>query len=294
VTTYCCPKSVKACALRVTRLRNEGLPEDPLEISRTVQGSGFAELTLNPDYETGEQVQVRSPGGDLAVLHRDFDSLLGFEVTLRVCGIPLMLPLLLGMGVENIMWDTEFGGDVAGFALPDTIADACPPYPVMVEVWSKNVAATGALDDCSRWIHWVLPYTDHWTLSSNLSFSSGALEWEVSGYARRNEWWWPAFPGPTFPGYIGGVPLGAPPTVLPPEVTVPDPWTEFDVETIRASGPLAWKCVDALPEPLDDCAVIPGDNPCGQQVVFADGPFTAGGDGLLTDPPYDPGWLPWL
>lgn len=294
MTAFCCPKSVKACALRVTRLYDFGTPRDPLEFGRTVQGSGFAELTLNPDYETGERVEVRSPGGDLAVLHRDFDSLLGFEVTLRVCGMPLMLSILLGVDEENIIPDPldVFGG--RGWALPDGISDPCPTAPYMVELWSKNVDPSEGLDDCARWVHWVLPYTDYWTISSDLSFSSGVLEWEVQGYARRNEWWLPAFPGPEFPSYVGGTPVGSPPTVLPPEVTTPDPWTGYDAEVIRQSGPLAWKCVAALPEPLDDCALLPGGDPCEQQIVFADGPFTAGGDGLLTDPPYDPGWLPWL
>ena len=269
------------------------MPYNPLNQTRTIQGSGFAELTLSPDYEEGEKVDVRSPGGELAVIHRDFDALRGFDVSLRLCGLPLMLDVL---GLNPLVDPQSPNPEVpliSGFALTDSLAHpTCDPW--MLELWSRNAASPNGIDDCPRWIHWVLPYTSHWTLSSDLSFTTGALEVEISGYARQNEWWWPAFPGAEFPSYVGNVPVGPAPPVLPPEVTAADEWTLLDVETIRMSGPLAWKCVSALPGPLNDCVTIPGQDPCAAQVQFTDGPFTAGGDGLLTDPPYSTGFAPWL
>jgi hypothetical protein len=248
----CCPKSVKACAVRLTRLQDSGLPYGPLTPDRTVQGSGFAELTLSPDYEAGEKVDVRSPGGELAVIHRDFDALRGFDVSLRLCGLPLMLDAI---GLNPL---GEPGTTARpGFALSDSLAEPlCEPF--MLELWSRNATPPEGVDDCARWIHWVLPYTSHWTLSSDLSFTAGALEVEISGYARQNEWWWPAFPGPTFPAYnyTSGLPEDPAPGWLPSGVTA-DEWTLDDLNTIRASGPLAWRCVSALPEPLDDCDYVP-------------------------------------
>lgn len=287
----CCPKSVKACAIRLTRLQANGLPYPPTELYRTVQGSGFMELTLNPDYESEGEVVIRNPGGNIAVIHQDFDVLKGMEVTLRICALG---GLLAPLGVVALAETTDDPGvtNVPGYALTDDIGDPCAD-PWMVEVWSKNVADTaGSLDDCARWIHWVLPWTHNWTLASNLTFGSGAVEVELQGYARSNGWWYPAFPGPTFASYLGDYPAGPAPAVLPPGVTA-DEWTTDDLDTIREAGPLAWKCVSALPSPLDDCTLIPND--CGDQESFADGPFTAGGDGLLVTPPYLASELfPWL
>lgn len=249
--TYCCPKSVKACAVRFTRLQANGLPYDPLVSGRTVQGSGFAELSLSPDYVEGSSFEVRSPGGNLAVLHKDFDALRGFEVTLRLCGFTLIAETL-GL---NLLVD---GNNRPGAALKDTLGDPCLD-PWMVEVWSKNVGAscTDGMSE-SQWVHWLLPYTSHWTLGSDLRFDSDALEWEISGYARKNDWWFPAFPDDTFPAYNSttGFPEDPAPPSLPFGVTA-DEWSLSDQETIRESGPLAWKCVLSLPEPLDDCAYMP-------------------------------------
>jgi hypothetical protein len=154
--------------------------------------------------------------------------------------------------------DAADDDDVVGMALADTLGDPCND-PWMVEVWSKNVDAscTDGLST-SQWVHWVLPYTSHWTLQSDLRFDSDALEWEIGGYARRNEWWFPAFPDVNFPSYDYGsqLPEDPAPGSLPVGVE-PDEWTLDDLDTIRASGPLAWRCVSTLPEPLNDCVYLP-------------------------------------
>lgn len=251
MATVCCPKSVKACAVRFTRLQPNGLPYSPLTSNRSIQGSGFAELLLSPDYDEGDTLEVRSPGGELAVMHREFDALRGFEVSLKLCGFSLLAEAI---GVNLLVDDA---GDVPGMALADTLSDGCLD-PWMVEVWSKNATRSTDVEDCARWVHWVLPFTSHWRLASDLAFTSGALEWEISGYARQSEWWFPAYPGPTFPSYdpMSGFPEGPAPQTLPLDVPA-DEWSLDDWATIRQSGPLAWKCVSALPSPLDDCAYMP-------------------------------------
>lgn len=283
---YYCPKSVKACALRVTRLLPSGVPEDPLTVGRTWQGSGFMELSLNPDYEDSSETVIRNPGGNVAIIHKDFDVLKGFEVNLKLCGLPVAIGLL---GWNPLLTYDE-GTDVVdinGWALNDDLGEPCLP-PSMLEVWSKNVGEIPGLTDCGRWIHWVLPWTHDWTLKSSITFSADAVEIELGGYARSNPWWFPAFPGSDFASYgVTGLPTGPPPTILPSEVTTPDPWTLTDWQTIRDSGPLAYKGVTSLPEPLDDCTTIPSsDDPCASQIGFRDGPFDPDGSGLVPSPPY--------
>jgi hypothetical protein len=296
---YSCPKSVKACALRMTFLEPSGLTQDPLTPERTVQGSGFVELALNPDYESPSEVVVRNPGSTVAVIHKDFDVLKGFEVSLKLCGINLVTALLGWTGFTSYDEATDTTS-VNGWALNDDLGRPCVVQPAMLEVWSKNVADTGTtVDGCERWVHWVLPWTHDWTLASSITFGTGPVEIELSGYARANPWWFPAFPGTDFPSYdADGLPTGPAPTVLPPEVVTPDEWTLTDWATIRDSGPLAWKLVSALPAPLDDCTLIPGQgplcNPSADIVPALDDGFVIGDQ--IPSPPFSAPAevLPWL
>ena len=139
---YSCPKSVKACALRMTFLEPSGLTQDPLTPERTVQGSGFVELALNPDYESPSEVVVRNPGSTVAVIHKDFDVLKGFEVSLKLCGINLVTALLGWTGFTSYDEATDTTS-VNGWALNDDLGRPCVVQPAMLEVWSKNVADTG-------------------------------------------------------------------------------------------------------------------------------------------------------
>jgi hypothetical protein len=210
----------------------------------------------------------------------------------------LMSPLF----VDGLFDFDEITNDVNvhGAALRDGVARPCTDAPLAIEVWSKNIG-----DPCPDgtiaaypWIHWVLPLTDGWILSSNLTFNLGALEIEVKGRAVANPWWYPSFPGVSFGSYAGDFPSGPPPTLLPPGATA-DEWTIGDWQQIRSSGPLGWRGVATLPAPLNDCALLPDPttppvSPCeGGTFRFADGTVFAGhpiaGDpSFVFDPYVDP------
>lgn len=297
--TLFCPTSIKACALRITKLQPSGLAWNPATYpGRTVQGSAFVEVGLAPIVESGAGSKIKQAGGTtFAVLHQDFDQLHGFDVTIKFCGMPaLMAPLFLD-GLYDVV---ESDVLIHGAALRDGVANPCTDAPLAIEVWSKNIG-----DPCPDgtiaaypWIHWVLPLTDGWILSSNLTFNLGALEVEIKGRAVANPWWYPSFPGVPFGSYVSDFPSGPPPTLLPPGVTA-DEWTIGDWQQIRASGPLGWRGVAALPAPLDDCALLPDPSvppvsPCeGGTFRFADGTVFAGhpfvGDpSFVFDPYVDP------
>lgn len=249
---FCCPKSIRACALRLTRLNASGVPVDPVQPNSRIQTSGFMELNLTPRYESGDSEVTRDPGGNVRIVDTDFDQLLGMEVRLRLCGVnPTVLEMLTGL---DILSDTAY-------VLNDSRRFACLD-PVMVEVWSKNVAAdcgpAGPLPGSGLWVHWVLPRTNLWTLNGDIKFSSGVLEVSLSGYATPNEGFFPSYPDPAnnFPSYVAGWPTGPAPTTIPLEV-VPDAWTVTEAQGVRNGGPLGWKCVDALPAPLSDCDYVP-------------------------------------
>jgi len=261
--TICCPKSIKACSLRITRLNASDIPLDPLVCNSRIQTAGFMELGLTPDIEGGTVTETRSPGGDLCIVDRECSRLKGFNLELKMCGVPLpVLEMLIGV---NLMVEN---GDVLGAAFRNDRAGVCT-NAVMLELWSKN-ADKGTCDidgtPANLWIQWVLGRTFDWSLTSNLTFNSGVTEFALSGYAQMNPWWFPSLPGAGFPSYVpgggdpAGLPTGPPDPVLPDGIT-PDPWTLDDMGTVRLSGPLGWKCVDALPSPIDDCGYLTCEAP---------------------------------
>lgn len=259
-----CPKSVRACALRITKLNGSGVPLDPLTGRSRVQTAAFAELSLNPDMERGQETVIKANGGEaVAIIDRGCDILKGLELTLKLCGVPFpVLELLIG---NEIIEDDD--GNVIGGTLPEQQGSDCVS-PVMIELWSKNLGEGGG------WIHWLVPKSFKWSISGSLSFSNGPLDIELTGYAQGNPAWYPSLPNPDlgFKAYVpgnGAVPGwptgGAGEVVLPDDVS-PDPWRVGDLEKIRRAGPLAWRVVSELPEPLSDCDFLPAS--CSAEFTF--------------------------
>ena len=285
--TICCPSSVKACVLRVTRLGDFDIPLDPLTPNSRIQTAGFMELNLSPDITKGAVLEIANQCGEVCIIDRNCDILAGFEVQLKVCGVPLaVLEMLTGATLLD-----DGGGNFLGAALREGRTNNCSGN-MMIEVWSKNAARPCPDVDGSRsqrWIQWVLPLTLNWTLSNALNFTSGPLEFTLSGYARNNPNFFPSWPGSEFPSYVPGggdptgLPTGPPPTVLP--VGVGDLWTLADQAAIRAGGPLAWKCVDSLPSLVSDCGYVPSGEACVPETFVED---FCGPAGAIGSP-----WIDW-
>lgn len=250
--------------------------------------SGFIEVGLSPEYESGKKEVIRDFANNVQFVSNDFDILLGMTVKLKLCAVnPVVLEMLTGAVLPSD----------AAVVLNDTKRFACQE-PIMLEVWSKNagyVCPPGGpvASDGGLFIHWVLPLTSQWTISSDLTFNSGALDVEVSGYATSNEGWFPSFPDPEmdWPSYVpaeslSGWPTGAPPVVLPMGAPV-DSWTMVEAAAVRDGGPLAWRCVNELPSPLSDCAYFTpsGVPPCENPAPIV---YDLHGNGPVPNPP----WLP--
>jgi len=208
------------------------------------------EVNLSPDVEAGEDITTKNACGDICIRDKDCDRLKGFEVELKLCGVPLtVIEMLTGATLLS-----DGAGGFSGLVMRESKAAACEPSK-MVEFWSKN-ADKGAcsVDGTTQnlWIHWVLPRSINWELSGGLNFTTGPLEVTLSGYAENNPLWFPSYPGTTFPSWTpgggdpSGVPTGAPPPVLPPQITA-DPWTLSDQAAVQAGGPLFMRCVGNIP-----------------------------------------------
>jgi len=224
-TTFVCPKSIKALALRATKQDACGVHLGDEPFSR-YQGLGFAKLTLTPDVEKGTEIKTKDAAGNICIHDRDLDRLLGFNAELMLCGIPLPLVELM-LGVSLLPSVDGPNTVMVGGVLPDT-KEGNDLDPVGLELWSKNADLTQC-DDGLHYMQWALPKTDNWVNSGTIEFSEQALEFSLSGYVERNPNWTAAVAGE---------------------------WPGLFEATIKAGGPLAWQAVDALPTPLNTCGYL--------------------------------------
>lgn len=259
-----CPSSIKGCALQIARQNDCGVVLDPLVPNSRLATSAFTELTLSPDTEDGEDITIKNACGAICIRDKDCMRLKGFDVTMKLCGIPMMV---LEMVLDAILLDDpDNPGDFKGGVLRESKYDPCAP-PKQIEVWSKNAnrdqCGVGGVGS-AVFVHWLLPTTRNWEISSDLAFNSGAMEIELTGYAENNPNWFPTWPGADFPSYMDsgvasggnpeGVPIGGPPPILPSGITA-DTWTLDDQIAIQAGGPLAWQKAAALPT-LNECGYV--------------------------------------
>jgi hypothetical protein len=256
--TIVCPASIKACAMRLTRQNDCGIVLDPLVPNSRILSSGFMEINLSPDVESGEDITSKNACGDICIRNKDCDRLKGFDVEIKLCGIPLpTIEMLTGATLLS-----DGAGGFNGAVMRESKASPCTDQ-VMLEFWSVNAnkgacTVDGASSDL--YIHWVMPTSNNWEISGGMNFTVGALEITVTGYAENNPLWFPSYPDSSFPSWTpgggdpAGVPVGAPPPILPPDVDA-DSWTLSDQAAIQAGGPLAWRSVGALPE-VTNCAYV--------------------------------------
>lgn len=257
----CCPKSIKACAMRITRQTECDIVLDPLVPNSRIETSGFMEINLSPDVESGNDITTVNACGDICIRDKDCDRLKGFDVEMMLCGVPLPI---IEMLVGATLLDDGAGGFKGAVMRESKTLTACENSK-QLQFWSKNAdkgvcSVDGVMQDL--YIEWVLPRTINWEISGGLNFTNGPLEITLSGYAENNPLWFPSFPDATFPAWDPAYPVqpnypvGLPGPILPAGVTA-DSWTLADQVAIQAGGPMAWQCVPALPTNVDDCNYMP-------------------------------------
>ena len=268
----CCPKSIKACALRITRQDECDIALDPLFPNSRILTAGFMELNLSPDVETGNDITTINACGDICIRDKDCDRLKGFDLELMLCGIPLpVIEMLTGATLLD-----DGAGGFKGAVMRESKSLAACENSKALEIWSKNAdkgvcTVDGAVENL--YIQWTLPRTINWEISGGLNFTNGPLEVTLTGYAENNPLWFPSFPNNTFPAYVpAGAPFTGRPTGAAPApadydnpdivtdcgggISGVDTWTLDDQIAIQNGGPMAWQCVPQLPCPIDDCAYV--------------------------------------
>lgn len=258
---YSCPQSIRGVAVRITRLNECGVPLDPLVPNSRIQFAAFTEMSMSPDTEDGANITMKNAAGQICIRDKDIPRLLGFDVKLMLCGVPLTA---LEMLLDTTLLHSTTAGDFKGAVLRES-KSAVAPDPKMIEVWSKNAnrAQCGVGGAGSAvYVQWLLSTTKNWEITGDVSFKyEDALTFELSGYAENNPNFFPSWPAATFPKWVpgGGDPAGTPTGVAGPVLPngiAADDWTLADQTAIQAGGPMAWQTVATLPDPLEDCAYV--------------------------------------
>jgi len=177
-----CRRQIQSCALRVTRLEPNGVP-DPGANNMYVSDA-LTTLGVETVLAEGDEFEVKNACGEVCVNFKDCDRLKRLDLTLGLCyPDPELLELLAGGTVLT-------SGAAVGYAYPALGAVACP-NGVSIELWAKRVDTAGAPDSDFPYEWYVLPRT-YWQHGTR-TFENGPITVELSGFGIENENW---FDGP--------------------------------------------------------------------------------------------------
>lgn len=221
----CCPKSINAFAMRLTRTDVCGVVESEITPLARILTDGFISVELAPQVDSGTETTVKKANGQLCVTNKLPDQLKWFDVKIMLCGIEYpVIEMLLG---ASPLLD---GADIVGGVLPNRSSGGLAN--VQMELWTLNKADDACVAGATflPYIHWMFPLTHNWQISGGLSFADKETSIELSGLAEQTS------------GFI-------------PSIAAE--WDAAQILAIQNGGPVAWKCVDALPSPIDDCAYLP-------------------------------------
>lgn len=177
-----CRVSLQAVAIRVARLYASGVPaqgSNNLYVSR-----GFTEMVSTPVLDTGDEFKTKAADGALCVNYKDCDRLQRLDLTLDLCVLdPELMEILLNSSASTL--DPGNGG--SGFAAP-IVGDPDCPTGVSVELWTKRIDDSGALDAELPYEWWAFPRT-FWQLGPK-TFNNGPMSHPLTGFANENPNWY--------------------------------------------------------------------------------------------------------
>lgn len=221
-----CPAIVRGCALRITKNDACDVPLTTGSKYRLAMAA-FTELTIEPDVDEGDEIYIKNACGTVCVYDPACPTIKGYNVTIKLCGWQTyVLEMLLGAGIltTTVGAVTTVNGQVA----PNRNFSTCLTS-FAIEVWGKNANPSGACSTVANpqtYVQFLLPKVRNWSIDGQVTFSNGATELSLKGYAEQN---------PNF-----AAPIAA-------------EWTATEIAAIKAGGPWAWKFVSALPT-LAECS----------------------------------------
>lgn len=178
-----CLAQLQACALRVSRLEANGVPDPGANNLYTSDAMSLA--SWDPEIEAGQEFTAKNACGALLLSYKEPDQIKRLNFAL---GLVTPDPELHELLVANSKILTV--GDAVGFAYPPlNVADA--GNGVSIELWTKRVDSSGELDTDFPYAWWVFPRV-RFVLGQKQA-QNGPMENPFTGQASENPNW---FDGP--------------------------------------------------------------------------------------------------
>lgn len=128
--------------MRVTQMTESGTVG-----ANKIVTDGFITVTMTPEVEDGAEIILRNASGALCVNERMNNSFKRFNIEAQFCGVN---PSLLSF-VSNAAEYQDYGGDVAGFTIPEGEITG----NFALELWT---GLSGALSDTMASGYFLLPF----------------------------------------------------------------------------------------------------------------------------------------
>lgn len=166
---------VQACALRVSRLEPNGVP-DPGSNNRYTTDA-LVRLGIDFDIRAGEELSQVNGSGEECVYYKSDDKYRKLNLTLEICTPdPELIELLAGGTVAYELTDA------IGYSLPK-ISDAAP-RDVGIEAWSRAVI-DGTQASSRPWWRTILPLTRNWKFAG-FAVENGVRTVVLNGHGYQN------------------------------------------------------------------------------------------------------------
>lgn len=146
-----------------------------------VVSSGFVQVSLSAEVETGTEYLQKNANGDLCVNERAPDSLKRLNTTVDWCQIdPDIISLITG-------WPTleDAEGNVLGF----DIVEGANDKTFAVELWSRVSGNKCSEDGFPAYHYTLLPFVTGASLGGDLTFADATTTLQTTGYTQAGSQW---------------------------------------------------------------------------------------------------------
>lgn len=185
-----CKPQVQACAMRVSRLEANGVPDPGTDSLYVTDSPVF--LQADPVVAEGTEFETRSACDEVCLSYRARDKIKRWNVEMDFCKVEAELYELLAGGI------VLNNGTGKGWGAPH-LNEEPGGFGVSIELWAKSIDSTGEQDADFPYNWWILPRV--YLRPGTRRFENGPFGNPFSGYAIENPHWYdgPAndFPEPT-------------------------------------------------------------------------------------------------
>lgn len=169
-----CSGSLQVCALRVTRLEPNGVPDPGAGNIYTTDA--LVLLTPTAVYTDGDDLEQKNGCGSICMSFKDCDRFKRVDAELQLCAPdPELHELLLGGDLISL------AGDSIGFAMPE-VGGSCHDG-VSVEAWTKAWDGDSQATERPYW-RWVMPRT-YWRLGAK-NMENALMTNPLTGFGVEN------------------------------------------------------------------------------------------------------------